>query len=147
MTHPIETILAAVLTKVTGLTTTGTNVFRGKGYRFLPAQVPGLAVFMGEENVAEVQSHDRLICELEVFIDLAVAEPTTITDTTINAMRKEITIALAADYTLGLAFVSDFQEIGGDAPDISGEADRPAAVMRFGWLATYQRNRTTASPP
>ncbi|MCK7495176.1 MAG: hypothetical protein MZW92_31845 [Comamonadaceae bacterium] len=62
----------------------------------------------------------------------------------LNLMRKEITIALQADVTQGLAFVIDTQE-GEAVPDRSGAGDQPAGTLRLRFVLRYRRLRTDPS--
>ena len=142
MAHRAETIIAAVAALLDGLITTESRVYRGRAYAFRPEDVPGLAVYQGVDRVVEVLSHDVLICELDVNIDAVAIDPADTADETLIAIRAEATVALAADYTLGLAFVEDFQELGAGEPAEEGIGEAVAARQRLQWRATYRRSRT-----
>lgn len=140
--HRAETIMEAVRTAVTGLATTGLNAFRGRSYDLGPGLVPALLVYMGEDEILEAHTPDRLRSVLTVNLDAVVAETATQVETALNQIRAEATVALAADHTLGLANIVELiEEIGAEEPEISGEGDRPTARQRLVWKVTYDRGR------
>lgn len=141
MTHRAETIIDTVKTRVTGLATTGTRVFRGRGYPLQEADLPALLLYMGADDVIGDLSAALLDCQLQVHVD-AVVKTTAQVDTTLNLIREEVTIALQADHTQGLAFVIDTAEQGADEPDISNDGEQPAGSLRTRWLISYRRSRT-----
>ncbi len=143
--HKAEQILSAVITKVTSLTTTGTNVFRGRVYAVPDTNLPALCVFMGQDQIVGQWSHTHVDSELTIHIDVKVKESTAQLDTKLNLIRKEISIALQADITQGLLFVQDTQEGAAAEPDLSGEADKPIASQRLEWIFRYRRNRLDPS--
>ena len=142
MTHRAETIMAAVVTAVTGLATTGARVFRGRAYAVQPAELPCLLVWADADPAEPVQSQDRVQSNLVVNIDAVVREVSAQVDTRLNLIRKEITVALAADYRLGLGFVHEIEEVGAAEPEIAGEGDAAVASMRLEWTVKYTRGRT-----
>ena len=146
--HKAEQIVAAVVTKVTGLTTTGTRVYRGRVEDLPDVQAPALGVFMGPDEPRTdggSSSYRYIDGDLTVFVE-AYSKKTLAADIEpqLNLIRKEVTIALQADVTQGLAFVLDTQE--GDAvPDRSGAGDQPAGTLRMSWVLRYRRLRTDPS--
>lgn len=145
MTHRVEQIMLAVKATLTGLPTTAASVFRGRGYDLDLEEMPGLVIFQGEEVKDRQYSHDVEDWLLDVSIEIQVAETKTEVESALNAIRAEITAALAADFTIGLAFVQNFEEIGTAAPSIGGEgSDRPNAMAVMEWLCTFRRFRSAA---
>jgi hypothetical protein len=142
MVHRAETIMAKVETTLAGLTTTGDNVFRGQAYAISEDQVPALLVIMGEDVIQEKHTPDSVFSILGVNLDAIVSETTTNIDTQLNKIREEATMALAADITLGLAYVQQIEEIGSEQPEYTGDADRPTARQRTVWAVTYERSRS-----
>lgn len=145
MTHRAEQIMAAVHAAVTGLLTTGANAVRARGDSVAIDAVPALSVWQGVDTVESELSHNQQICTLEINIDAVVAEVATLTDTALAQIRAEVTVALAADYTLGLDFVYSIREVQADDPEPVGEGDRPASRQRLRWEATYRRSRIDPS--
>lgn len=144
MTHRAEQIVTATMAALTGLATTGSNVFRGRSeaHDLQELELPALLVFEGDDDKLEDLLNDYQQWAQEVNIDIVVAEKLAgAAGTTINQIRAEITQALAADFTLGLAFVEAMQEIGAGTPDFAG-SDREVAGRRIVWRAEYERSRT-----
>lgn len=140
--HRAESILAVVITKLTGLTTTGTNVFRGRVYAIPDANLPALAVYQGEDKVIGQYAQAKYDCELTVNVDAIVKTSATQVDTLLNTIREQVVIALQADYTQGLAYVLNTIEGDTSAPELSGEGDKPSASVRMEWKLHYRRSRT-----
>lgn len=140
--HLAERIMDAVVAAVTGLVTTGANVHRARAYPVQVADVPALLVWQGEDSAQTELLGDAVTSLLNVHIDAVAREPADQIDTTLNLIREEVTVALMADYTLGLAYVEGIMERDAEEPAIVGEGDAPAAQMRMNWDVTYQHSRT-----
>ena len=143
--HRAESIMEAIVAAATGLTTTGANVYRARVYPLEISDIPALLIWQGEDSAETELLGDEVISLLEVHIDAIVREPTTQIDTTLNKIREEVTVALMADYKLGLAYVAGIMEQSADEPELSGEGDSPIAQMRTNWNVTYQHSRTDPS--
>lgn len=141
MTHRAESIIEAVKTEVTGLTTTGSRVYRGRVYPMQSAELPGLLVYLGQDEIIQNLLQGKLDSRLTVHIDAVVKSPTAQVDTTLNLIRSEVTVALQADYSQGLAYVMDTIEVGAGEPSLTGEGDQPVGVMRMTWQFHYRRSR------
>jgi len=103
MTHPRKTIRDAIQTALTGLTTTGSNVFQNRVFPFESGDFPGLLIYNGDEesepggNDAGVQTFDRQYnCMVEGYVKAASAS----IDDTLDSIAEEIETAIAADRTL-----------------------------------------------
>lgn len=145
--HRAEQVIQAAVAALTGLPTTGANVFDDRDDdedALQPDELPGLVVSQGDDERLTEYSHDVADWRLEINVDIVVAETGPSARAPLNAIRNEITPALAADHTLGLAFVQNVEEIGALAPDRAA-ADRTAGRMRMVWAATYRRSRTDPS--
>lgn len=134
--------MAAVVTNVTGLTTTGANVFRGRVYAVPDTSLPALAVYQGEDKVLGQYSQALYDCELTVLIEALVKTSSQQVDTLLNQIREQVTIALQSNYTQGLAYVLNTTEGDAAAPELSGEGDKPTAALRMEWRFLYRRSRT-----
>ena len=121
--HRAELILEAALSALTG------------------AELPALLVWMGEDELLTEYSHDQADYRLAVHVDIVAATITPPVETPLNAIRREVTVALAADHTLGLAFVETLHEAGATEPSRMAAGDRPAAMQTMVWQATYRRSR------
>ena len=142
MTHRAESIIEAVKTNVTGLTTTGTRVFRGRVYALADTELPALCVYLGPDKIIGQYSHAKYDCELTINIEAVVKSSTVQVDTTLNLIREQVAIALQADYTQGLAYVLNTIEGDADAPELSGEGEKQSAALKMEWKFHYRRSRT-----
>lgn len=144
--HRAEQIADALVTKVTGLATTGANVFRGRVHEIPEASLPALCVYVGSDvprSDGGSSSYRYIDGDLTVMVE-AVAKASTGVDSTLIQIRKEVTIALQADVTQGLAFVMNTEE-GPATIDLNGDGDKPVGRMRMDWSIRYRRSRTDPS--
>ncbi len=143
MPHRAEQIIAAVVTNVTGLTTTGANVNRGRTTPEDAVTSDWLDVFLGPDAPNDDNQNWTITdSELTVYIDINCKTSSSQIDTRLNLIRSEITVALWTDYQQGLSFVTEMREGPADEPQLSGEANKPAATMRTTWLFRYRRSTT-----
>lgn len=146
MTHRAETVMVQFVAAVTGLTTTGANVFRDRVYDIESSKAAALSVLMGPDDPLpdDQQSHPYLDSWLSIDVDIYVKQASSVAvTTTLNKIRAEITAAVMADYTLGQTFIVDYEEGGADAPEI-GIGEQPVARQRIGWRFLYRRLNTNA---
>lgn len=140
MTHRAESIMQAIVGKVTGLVTTGANVTRGRVHA--ADTLPALSVYQGDDSIIAEYAQTLLDCELTFYIEALVKSSTTQIDTLLNQIREEVTVALQTDYTQGLAYVLNTVEGNAAAPELSGEGEQPSAMLRMEWRIQYRRSRT-----
>lgn len=144
--HRAEQIVARVQTLVTGLATTGSSVARGRGDAVPQEQTPALRVYMGADRINDPWLPGLLDSEIEVVIQAHVHDSATNVETKLNQIRKEVTIALAADFQIGLgAFVHALVETGAERPALGGDLAKPAAAMEMNFLVKYRRSRADPS--
>ncbi len=143
--HRAEQILAAVQTSVTGLATTLGHVDRGRATEIPADALPALRVAMGPDQVVDPWAQSLLDSELEVAIHAYVHDSAANVETTLATIRKEVTVALMADPTLGLAFVHAIVELGALKPDLSGDLAKPAARQELQFRVKYRRSRLDPS--
>jgi hypothetical protein len=143
--HRAESIILAVVAKVTSLTTTGARVFRGRVYPLQDSEEPGLCVFMGPDNPDEVAETFNIINSmLTITVAAYVKTSASQVDTVLNQIRKEVTIALQVDNTQGLIYVLETIE-GPATPSLSGEGDKPSGYLNMDWKIQYRRSRLDPS--
>ncbi|MDH5541970.1 MAG: hypothetical protein OEY64_03285 [Nitrospinota bacterium] len=143
MDHRAEQITAKILTLVTGLATTGANVGRDVLDPLEDTELPFLSVAQGEDTKME-SSFEFIDSSLTVIITAYLKANSALT-TTLNQIRKEIAIALSADYTLGLAWVLDSNEGDVSAPELLTDAEKGVARQDIAWHVHYRRSRTDPS--
>jgi len=122
----------SIKTTITGLTTTGANVSRGRAQPV--GTVPALTLEQGEDLVLDgsdrnMQFIDRL---LEVRI-IAHVKTGSQFDTALNTIKEEVYIAVMTDRQQGLpAYVIDTMFQGDDAPELDAlEKNVGRQVMTF----------------
>jgi hypothetical protein len=143
--HRAEQILAAVQTSVTGLTTTGQNVDRGRAEEIPVEKLPALRVAMGEDPIVDPWAQSLLDSELDVSVFGLAHDSAANVETKLLQIRKEVTIALMANQTLGLAFVHALVELGARKPILTGDLAKPAGAMEMRFRVKYRRSRTDPS--
>lgn len=141
----VEEIMDSIVSILTGLTTTGNNVVRGQVYDLAETQVPGLAIFMGEDILEDELSNSVYDWNLSIYIESKAAESTTQIDQVLNTIRGEVHAAIMADYTLGLNFVIDTDPVIAPEPDLSAIGAKPIGTQRLQYVVKYRTSRTDLS--
>jgi len=137
-----ESILAAVETVITGLTTTGTRVFRAK-VRTIEV-TPSLSFGQGGDDVSDDRSSFPVIHrDLNVKI-FAHVKTNTAPETQMNLIREEVYLAMMADNALGLTYIVDIVPIGDDEPEITGDADQITGRLQMNFIIKYTHSWTNA---
>lgn len=143
-THVRKQIRAALVTALTGLTTTGSNVFSGRppDREFQDTQLPALEIDTIEGGDISTLSMGgvsrRLERQLVVTITASVKANSSYLDT-LDLVLKEVEIALGANVsanTLG-GLVKHITPIGEPQVDITGEGQKIVARARQNFLAPY----------
>lgn len=130
MAHVRKQIRDAVITTLTGLSTTGSNVFRSRIYPLESNKIPGLCVFSKSEAITfDTLTRPRSINRvLEIGVE-AYVKATSDYDNTLDTIAVEVEEAIASDVTLG-SLAKDTQVTSFEA-DFSGEGEQPIAIGRF----------------
>lgn len=142
MAHVREQIRDAVVTAVTGLTTTGSNVYKSRVYPLRESNLPGLNIYTLPES-SEPITMDRprtiqrvLNVEIEIHVK-GVAD----VDETIDDICAEIEEVLGTSNLSGL--VKDLVLSDTDI-DLTGEGDQNHAFARMTWQAGYHTTENDA---
>lgn len=128
MTHVRQQIRSRVATVLTGLATTGNNVFQSHVYPIGEDQLPGLCIYTisQESQLSSLTSSGTV---MDHQLDLAVAayvKETSTYDQTIDAIMVEVEEALQADATLK-GLVKHIYPRSLDI-NLTGEGDKPVVV-------------------
>lgn len=126
MAHVRKQIRDDIVTTLTGLTTTGNNVFRTRVYPLESSKLPGLAIYTDSEEI-EVQTITAprtQVRTLTVTVD-CYARGVSNFDNVLDTISEEIEEALATDLTRG-GLAKDTRVTGFEA-DFSGDGDQPIA--------------------
>ena len=137
MAHVRQQIRSQIVTTLTGLTTTGTNVFASRIFPLEQTKLPALCIFTKSEatefdTITLARSVNRV---LDVAVEAYVIG-TANYDNTLDTIAVEVEEAIAADVTLG-GLAKDAQVIGFEA-DFSGDGEQPVAVGRFTISVQYR---------
>ena len=100
MAHKRAQIKARIQTVLTGLATTGSNVFLSRTYPIATSSVPGLLIYANSETVErlEIGIQNRQQRNLDLVIE-AVAKGNT-AESTLDQVTVEVEEAMANDQTL-----------------------------------------------
>lgn len=130
MGHIRKEIRDDIVTTLTGLATTGSNVFRNRTHPLSASKLPAIAVFnKAEEVLYRTIDAPRLQERTATYEVEAYVKGTSDYDNTLDQINLEIEEALYTDLTRGgdamdtriINFISDF----------NGDGDQPIAVSRL----------------
>jgi hypothetical protein len=128
--HVRKQVRDAIVTALTGLTTTQSRVFRSRVYPLQVADLPGLCVQMPVEETSPSTIHVPALQERN--IDLAVsgyAEESAVLDDELDTIAKEVETALSASLVVSGVNVEPVY-VGMDT-EFDGEAEKPHGVIRI----------------
>ena len=124
-------------TTLTGLTTTGSNVFQSRVYPMESAGLPGLCIYTTEETV-EMQSMGatRHVSRDLTLIVEGYATASANVDDTLDQIGKEIEIAMSGDITLNdLAQDSYLSSV---EITLSGDGSTGIGKITHSYIVVYQ---------
>lgn len=126
MAHVRKLIRDNIETALTGLATTGGNVYQTRVYPLAEDRLPGIAIFTKSESTdyATVNPPRTQIRTLVVTVEIYVKGVSNFDDT-LDAIAVEVEEALYTDRTRG-GYAKDTRIISFDA-DFSGDGDQPVA--------------------
>ena len=99
MAHKRTSIRNNVTTTLTGLTTTGSNVFESRIYPNELSKLPLLNIYSNSET-SELLSIGKIERNVEIMVE-GFAKATSNVDEALDTIAKEVEIALATDLTRG----------------------------------------------
>ena len=137
MTHVRQQIRDDIVTTLTGLTTTGSNVFRSRIFPLEETNLPALCIY----TKSETSEYDTIGLPRSVnrILDVAVeayVKGVSNYDNTLDTIAVEMEEAIAADITLG-GLAKDAQITAFEA-DFAGDGEQPVAVGRFTVTVEYR---------
>lgn len=133
--HLHRQIREAVETLLTGLTTTGSRVYANRLQPLADANLPGLRVFMDEEEVEVLTIHAPYMQDrkLSLIVECCAKANTTLDDT-LDGSSKEVEAALSGGITLsGQVLPCVYAGMQFD----DALADKPVGVKRLRFFVTY----------
>lgn len=136
MSHVRQQIREQFATTVTGLSTTGSNVFQSRVYNLESTNLPGLIVYTKEEASQPIVIGSSRTLERILSLNVeAYVKGTSNSDDTIDTIAKEIETAIAADTTLNSLAKDCFLE--STEINYNGEGEQPIAVMTMTYQVMY----------
>ncbi len=142
MAHMRKTIRDAVVTLLTGLTTTGTRVYPSRLYPYDPANSGGAGLMVYTVSESSFLEGRTLTRELDLVIEV-VAQVNDTLDDTLDTIAVEVETAMGANPSLGLTGpIDSFLKSTQLALRKDGEKETGGLVMTYGVMY-----RTTQSNP
>jgi hypothetical protein len=140
--HLRQQIREAVGTTLTGLSTTGSNVFQSRVYPLSASNLPGLLIYtMSESSEPATMAVQQIMNrELQLIVE-GYAKATSNLDDTLDTIAKEVETAMAGDTNIGgLAKNSYLQatEI-----QLNGEGEQPIGVVAMTFRIDYMTANNT----
>ena len=127
--HLYAQIRGAVVTKLTGLTTSGSRVYANRLAPLPDGSSPSLLITLDEERASGLTVHQPQMQERELSLSVAaVAKAASNVDATLDLMSKEVETALSAGITLGARTLAVFYT-GMSFED--AQADKPVGIKRM----------------
>jgi len=142
MAHIRKLIRDDIETTLTGLTTTGSNVFASRVYPIQTAKMPGLCIYTSSETIEAqtIKPPRGLIRSLEVSVEAYVESA--VADDVLDTIAAEVEAAMTTDLTRG-GNAKDTRLVSFEA-DFAGEGERPIVVGRFIFEIVYSTQETDA---
>ena len=134
--HVRQSIINATIIAVTGLTTTGLNIFASRIRPIADNKLPCLLVYDTEETIDfDRGSLDSPARDLVVRIS-GVVEANTNLDETMNTIAEEVEVAMGADITLGGYSIST--DLTGTSKELNNEAEKQVGIVNLDYLINYR---------
>ena len=142
MAHIRKLIRDDIETTLTGLTTTGSNVFASRVYPIQTAKMPGLCIYTSSETIEAqtIKPPRGLIRSLEVSVEAYVESA--VADDVLDTIAAEVEAAMTTDLTRG-GNAKDTRLVSFEA-DFAGEGERPVVVGRFIFEILYSTTEADA---
>lgn len=128
-------------TTLTGLSTTGSNVYESRIYPIENSKLPALVIYTKSETSEPIViGTDRVMSrELSVVVE-GYAKATSDFDDTIDTISKEVEEAIAADRTLDGKAKDTYLE--STEIEFNGEGEKPLGYVSLTFLTNYYVQET-----
>jgi len=141
--HIRQQIRERVASTVTGLTTTGSNVYQSRVYPLESGNLPALLIYTKNEDTELLEMGSSRTLQRNLILNIeGYAKGTSNTDDVVDTIAKEVEIAMSTDTThndLALDSYLESTEI-----EYNGEGDQPLAVIIMSFNIKYT---TTENAP
>jgi hypothetical protein len=143
MSHLRQQIREQVATTLTGLATTGSNVFQSRVYPLQANELPALLIYSKEEQVdldeeyASMGSTRTIARKLSLGIE-AVAQGVSNVDDTLDTICKEVEVAMAGD--IGVNSLAGDSYLSSVSIVHEGEGNKPTTVAKMTYAIMYRNS-------
>ena len=136
MAHLRQSIRERIATDVTGLTTTGTNVFQSRVYPIEDSSLPCLLVYSTSEDseVTEMARPRPMTRTLNVVVQGVVGATTP--DDTLDLISKEVEVALAGDVSINSLANNSF--LSSTEIEFNAEGAKPIGTVILNYVVEYR---------
>ena len=135
--HARQTIREAIAALVTGLSTTGANVYQSRVYPH--DTLPCLTLYSINEAVVETIFNGTQMRELSLIIE-GRAKATSNLDDTLDTIAAEVETALMTDQYLTDSV--KLIELTETEIDFFDDIEQPAGIVRLTFIVSYRTNET-----
>ena len=137
MAHLRQSIRERIATDVTGLSTTGSNVFQSRVYPVEDSSLPCLLVYTTSEEseVTEIASPRPMTRLLNVIVQGVVGTATN-PDDTLDTISKEVEVVLAGDVTINNLANNSF--LSSTEIEFNAEGAKPIGIVRLNYVVEYR---------
>lgn len=145
MSHARKQIRDAIKTLLTGLASTGANVWTNRVYPLDDAALPGIIIRTMPETVAPggtLSKKIRRVVTFDIEARVKADEGDDPLDDQLDQICAEVETVLAADVTLSGKVQSC--ALVGTTPSYSGAMERPVGIVVMSWVVAYN---TLANAP
>jgi hypothetical protein len=144
--HVRQQILAAIQTALTGLTTTGSNVFLSRVSTIARTEVPCIVLKAGfEQQEGDDMGAPRMLTRnLTVELNVIVRPSDGLLDAALNQVFAEVEVALAMPNSLAGMKTITLRSIT-EPQEVQGEQEMAAATMRYEVVYVTQENAPTVA--
>ena len=135
--HLRRQIRERVATTLTGLSTTGSNVFQSRIYPMESAGLPGLCVYTQEESVGiQSMGGTRNVSRDLTLIIEGYASASSKIDDTMDAIGKEVEVAMAGDIEINNLAQDSY--LSGVEITLSGDGNTGIGKIAHSYTVVYQ---------
>ncbi len=138
MAHARKQIRDQLMTTLTGLTTTGSNVFNSRVYDH--DALPCISVYTLSEELGD-ESQNKQFRMLNVMVEVRAKAADNLEDQ-LDQIGAEIEDAIFANGDTTLSNTCKEFDYDGLDIELSGEAEQPFGLMTMRFMAMYRVNKT-----
>jgi len=137
MAHVRKTIREYFGTQLTGLTTTGSNVFESRVYPMQSAKLPAIIIYTTTESSEEVAFSSKRVQNRVLSVEVqGFVRAISNFDDTLDLIAKEVEVAILDDPSLGGLAINT--ELINTQADYSGEGEQPVGTIRLTFDVQYR---------